>query len=238
MSNIIDVSSLIDDRNREMYNTVCEKFNVEFEYSANDEYSVYTQGNQATFYIPIGTYCVDSFSHELLHVYLDYHEFYLGGNFKNTMWQSNVFQRLFDIQLAEHMTNSISHKLMLPIYLAMGFDRLKFLYDYNDYKMEPGFLNRLSKAYKTKGGYSLSAANIFIGKFFALKCDPNPEFDYSKDLQKFKGIDPLLYGILDGFYNKWDGYDFMRDEFSEYRDKTASFYDSMKKWLRGKKFAD
>ncbi len=238
MSTTIDVSKLIDDRIRDLYNLVSEKFDIEFTYAGNDEYSVYTQENNVTFYIPVGTYCVDSFSHELLHVYLDYHEFYLGGNFKNTMWQSNIFQRLFDIKLAEHITNCISHRLMLPIYLGMGFDRSKFLHDYNDYKMEPGFLNKLSKAYKVKGSQSISAANIFIGKFFALKCDPNPEFDYSPELQKLRGIDPLLYGFLDDYYHQWDGYDFKNDEFSEYRDKNSLFYNNIKKWLGGKKFIE
>lgn len=238
MNNAIDISRLIDDRNRDLYEWIVSKFTVTLEQSFNGEYSVYRIDKQMTFYIPVDDYCIDSFSHELLHGYMDCFEIYLGGSFKNTMWQSNILRTLFDNDLAEHVTNSISHTLMLPIYLERGFDRTKFLLDYTTFKTEPGFLNQIGRYYKNGKHYSLSSIRNFIGKYFAFKCDPNLDFNYQNELNQLKKIDPQLYRIVEQYFLQWEGYDFTDDEFSEYREINHSLYSSLKPWLNGKNFTD
>jgi hypothetical protein len=197
---------------------------------------VYTIGNSIKFYIPIGVYSADMFTHELLHSYIDYHEAYIAGNFKNTMWQSNILKQLFDLPLAEHITNSIAHTLMLPLYLEMGFDRSMFLLDYHEFKTEPGFLGQIAKYYKQANLFNLSAIRNFIGKYFAFKCDPNPAFSYDTELQQLKKIDSQLYQILENYFLRWAGYDFTNDPFSEYRDINLDFYAGLKPWMNGKRF--
>ncbi|WP_316818694.1 hypothetical protein [Pedobacter nyackensis] len=236
MNNAINILSLIDDRSRDLYELITSKFEVAFESSFNGEYSVYRIDKQMTFYIPIDHYCVDSFSHELLHGYIDCFEIYLGSNFKNTMWQSNILRILFDNQLAEHLTNSISHTLMLPLYLDRGFDRTKFLLDYHTFKAEAGFINRIGKNYKQGNRYNLLAVRNFIGKFFAFKCDPNPTFDYEDELGQLRKIDLQLYRIVENYFLQWKDYDFTDDEFSDYRIINSDFYANLKPWMNGKKF--
>lgn len=238
MSNEIYIKKLIDERNEEIFKKVSEKFVIKFAESNNGEHSVHSINNDITFFIPKSIFDVDSFSHELLHAYMDYYDVRLTSNFKLTMWQSNIFTRLFDTHLSEHITNSISHTLMLPHFLNLGFDRSRFLFDYYEYKCEPGFINQISKFYRQGNKFSLSAIRNFIGKYFAFKCDPNPEFDYSQELKQLKMIDNKLFNIINDYYRMWDRYDFTNDEYSEFREKNSLFYISLKPWLNGKTFTD
>jgi len=236
MDKTIDYARLIDPRNEDIYERVLSKFEVSFEPSYNNEHSVYTIGNSVTFYIPIGVYSADAFTHELLHAYIDYHEAYIGGNFKNTMWQSNIFKQVFDLPLAEHVTNSIAHSLMLPIYLERCFERSMFLLDYHEFKTEPGFIGQIARNYKQGALHNLSAIRNFIGKFFAFKCDPNPTFNYDTELYQLRKIDTQLYQILQNYFQRWANYDFTADPLSEYREINSDFYASLKPWRGGKRF--
>lgn len=236
MTSTIDVSRLIDSRNEDIYNKISSKFNIAFEPSYNGEHSVFTINHDITFYIPIGVYSVDAFTHELLHAYFDYHDVLVTGNFKNTMWQSNILKQLFDIPLAEHVANCVAHKLMLPMYLERGFDRTMFLYDYFTFKIEPDFLKQIERYYKTGNQYNLSAIRNFIGKYFAFKCDPNPDFDYQNELKQLRKIDSQLYQILEQYLSQWSDYDFTNDEFGSFREKNNSLYHHLKPWLDGKRF--
>lgn len=236
MNNAIDSSKLIDSRNQDLFEMVCSKFDVTFEPSYNGEHSIFTIQNQITFYIPVGVYSIDSFSHELLHGYIDYYGINITGSFKNTMSSSNLLSKIFDTALAEHITNSIAHTLMLPIFLERGFDRAKFLFDYETFKTEPSFIHKIGKLYKQGNQYNVSAVKNFIGKYFAFKCDPNPAFDYQIELSQLKKIDAQLYRILDDYFSKWSDYDFTNDEFGLYREINMGLYDSLKPWLSGKKF--
>lgn len=236
MDSTIDYARLIDPRNEDVFEKVQSKFIINFEPSYNGEHSVYTIGNSITFYIPIGVYSADAFTHELLHAYIDYHEAYIGGNFKNTMWQSNILKQLFDLPLAEHITNSIAHTLMLPIYLERGFERSMFLLDYHEFKMDPGFIGQITRNYKQGALHNLSAIRNFIGKFFAFKCDPNLTFNYDTELHQLRKIDTQLYQILQNYFQRWANYDFTADPLSEYREINSDFYASLKSWMSGKKF--
>jgi hypothetical protein len=237
MNNAIDQSKLLDGRNQDLFELVCSKFEVTFELSPGGHHSIYTIGNQITFYIPEGDYCVDTFSHELLHGYMDYCGVNITGNLKNTISASNLLSKIFDTDLIEHVTNSVAHTLMLPIFLERGFERDKFLSDYEDFKAEHGLVNQISKLYKRGNQYQVQTINAFIGKYFAFRCDPNPAFNYQNELGQLKKIDPQLYEILDKYLRLWEDYDFTDDEFSVYREINMGLYNNLKPWMSGKKFA-
>lgn len=236
MDRIFDHTRLIDSRNEDLFEKVKSKFKLSFEYSFNGEHSVYTIGNSVTFYIPVGVYSADAFTHELLHVFMDYHEVYIGGNFKNTMWKSNTLKKLLDLPLSEHITNCIAHILMLPIYLERGFERSVFLLDYHEFKTEPGFIGQISRYYRQGALYNISAIKNFIGKFFAFKCDPNPTFKYDAELLQLSKIDTQLYQIMEAYFMRWADYDFTTDKLSEYRGINSDLYDALKPWMNGKRF--
>lgn len=236
MNTNIDHNRLIDSRNEDIFKKINTRFQVSFQPSYNGEHSMYAIKDQMTFYIPIGVYSVDSFTHELLHGWIDYHDVRIGSNFKLTMWQSNILKQIFDEPLAEHIANCIAHKLMLPIYLERGLNRSLFLLDYDIFKSEPGFLKQIERYYKSGIQYNLSAIRNFIGKYFAFTCDPNPDFDYSAELRHLKKIDPQLYMLLEQYLSKWSDYDFTSDEFGAFRQKNDWLYQHLKPWLSGKRF--
>lgn len=236
MNNAIDSSKLLDSRNQDLFDMVCSKYEVTFEPSFSGHHSIYTIGNRITFYIPDGDYCADTFSHELLHGYIDYYDINITGNLKSIISGSNLLSKIFDTGLIEHITNCIAHTLMLPVFLDRGFERAKFLSDYEDFKAEPGIINQIGKLYKQGNRYNVEAINLFIGKYFAFKCDPNPTFDYQNELNQLKKIDTHLYRILDDYFSKWSNYDFTNDEFKLYREINTGLYDNLKPWMSGKKF--
>ena len=231
----VEISRLIDHRNRKWFDSVSASYTVTFEKSPNEEHSIYTIGDNIVIYLPEGTHCIDSFSHELLHGYMEAQGCHLGGNLKNTLWQSNILKEIFDTALVEHVSNSMSHLLMLPLFLKHEFNREKFLLDYRTYKCEPGLLNELQKFYKQKGQYNLGAVKMLIGKFFAFKCDPNPDFDYAKPLAQLQQMDTQLYHVLNRYFDSWSSYDFEHDYFGAYRNINLVLYKDMKPWLTGKK---
>ena len=152
------------------------------------------------------------------------------------MWQSNILKQLLDLPWAEHITTSIAHTLMLPLYLEREFERSVFLLDYHEFKIEPGFIGQIARYYKQGALYYLSAIRNLISKYFAFKCDPNPIFNNDAELLQLKKIDTQLYQILEAYFIRWARYDFTADLLSEYRDFNADFYIGLKPWMNGKRF--
>jgi hypothetical protein len=168
---------------------------------------------------------------------MDYCGVNITANLKNNIVGSNLGYKIFDTDLIEHMTNSIAHTLMLPIFLDRGFERKKFLTDYEDFKSEPRLVNQIGKLYKREKQYHVQAISAFISKYFAFRCDPNPAFFYQNELVQLKKMDAQLFRLLEDYFSKWAYYDFTDDEFSLYREINASLCDNLKRWMSGKKFA-
>jgi hypothetical protein len=82
---MIDLKQLIDERNQTLWDTLNAHFHLDFKPSVNNEYRVYSINDQATFYVPENDLCADSFTHELLHIYLRYKKVFIGAAFINTI---------------------------------------------------------------------------------------------------------------------------------------------------------
>src|SRR6476620_7096185 len=104
-------------------------------------------------------------------------------------------------RLLEHMGNCLDHVKMLPIYLEMGFDRKKFIVDYDVYKCTNEELLEFKKQYRIGKKINLNAVDSYIGRIVSVIADPNDEFDYSKDIVELKKIDPYLYQVVEKLYN-------------------------------------
>ncbi|MBT2561188.1 hypothetical protein J7E50_10130 [Pedobacter sp. ISL-68] len=102
MNNIFDPVLHLDSRNREIFELEKSKFLLDFKRSANWECSVYSVKNTATIFIPAGDFCIDSLTHELLHLFIEAHEVYIRGSLKLIMRQDPMLDRVFDEALSEH----------------------------------------------------------------------------------------------------------------------------------------
>jgi hypothetical protein len=126
---------------------------------------------------------------------------------------------------------------MLPIYLELGFRREKFLHDYDIHKCKEGDINTIKFLFKSGASYRALAVNDFIGKYIAIKADPNISFDYSSALSSLKDIDYRLFTVLENFHNDWSKIDVEQyDLFHNYRDVVFGFYNELNIWASDKQF--
>lgn len=233
----VDISKLIDKRNSSLWDEISSKYEVDLQPSQNSEYACYSKSNSVTFFVPTDNYCTDSFTHELLHVYIRLKEVYIGSYLILRINSSKVLQRIFNIRLLEHVSNCLDHIKMLPVYLEMGFRRDKFLLDFYVYKCTDSELANIKRYYKNGKRFNSQAVEIFIGKFFAVKADPNDSYDYLSCLTELQKIDEKLYKVLDDFVVCWMNCDLdTNDIFNNYHDLVDKLYEGLKAWMSNKEF--
>ncbi|RXF67735.1 hypothetical protein [Arcticibacter tournemirensis] len=234
---MIDLNQLIDERNQALWDTLNAHFQIDFQPSANNEYRVYSINDSATFYVPENDHCADSFTHELLHVYLRYKKVFIGAAFINTVNSSKILKNLLNDRLTEHVGNCLDHIKMIDHYDQMGFPREKFITDYDQHKCTPSDLADLKRYYKQNGSYNTEAVNLYIGKFVAMCADFNESFDYEPCFAALDKLDPQLFTVLDQLVSDWEDLDIESDDIltSSYYPLLNTFYEGMKRWMTGKK---
>jgi len=233
------MKELIDSRNEELWNSLNKKYNITFKDSNNGEYSCYSENDDITFYIMSNNLCKDSFTHEMLHVYLRMNDCFIGAGLKNTICQNKILTSMLSIDLLEHMGNCLDHIKMLPLYLDMKFEREKFILDYNTHKCTPEALTFLKRNYKQGGKVNAKAVDLYIGKFFAMIADPNNSYDYSNELESLKRIDPLLFKINKRMIDFWSEIKIKNRQIfdDDYHSVLFEYYDNFLTWISKNKIA-
>jgi len=222
----------LDHRNTSLWNEVSEHFKIALVPSPDDTYILYTIRNEATLYLPSSPPCKDSFTHELLHLLLDKKEIYIASSLKN-QFQDPIFGNIIKSDLAEHIGNCLSHVKMLPRYLSLGFDRRKFISDYDLYKYSEADHLLIENFFKEPGRLWGDVANLFIAKFFAMKACPNEKFDYTASLASLRNIDPDLYQILETFWKDWEQFNIDIDDpvYNSYHLISFDFVSALRDWV-------
>lgn len=232
------MKELIDLRNEELWNILNAKYNITFKDSDNNEYGCYSKNDEITFYVPPNNLCKDSFTHEMLHAYLRINDCFIGAGLKNTIWQSKILTSMLSLPLLEHMGNCLDHIKMLPIYLHMGFEREKFILDYDIYKFTADEVLSLKRSYRIGKKINPRSVDFYIGKLFAMSADPNDSFDYSNQFESLRKIDPLLYQINKRMIDFWHEIKIEdRQIFDcDYHSVLLEYYENLKKWISKNKF--
>ncbi len=232
------MEELLDFRNQNLWNEINQKYIVEIEETTNKEYSVYSINNSATFFINKNNLCKDSFTHEMLHVYMEIKDLYFSSSLKLTLPQSKILSENLSPQLIEHIGNSLDHIKMLPIYLELGFDRKKFIIDYDQYKCTNEEIMIFNKYYKIGKKINLKVIDAYIGRLISILCDPNSDFDYSSDLKKLEKIDPLLFKIIVRLINHTKEVKVLDRTIFEDNHRTviSNFYKNMINWISKNSF--
>lgn len=231
------MNDLLDLRNQKLWDSIQEKYNVSIESRFGGNYGCYSQNDNIIFFIDSNNLCKDSFTHELLHIYLRLKEFYIGASLKLTVRGSRILSNIMSDRLLEHMGNCLDHVKMLPIYLEMGFDRKKFIVDYNIYKCTNEELQEIKKYYRTGRKINISVVDSYIGRIVSIIADPNDEFDYSKDIVELRKIDPFLYQIIEKLFNDCREIKLENRSIFENDDHAVvfNFYKNMKTWMSNNK---
>ncbi len=196
---VIEISKLVDDRNRMLWEAINSAYVVDLAPSGSLEYRCYSQGNNATIFVATENLCSDSFTHELLHLSIYLKRVFIGTKLTLKISTSKILSKILDADLLEHIGNCLNHIKMLPIYLDMGYNREKFLFDYNEDKCTNEEIRMIQQAYKKGSFYNTLAVRLFIGKFMAVMADPNEAFNYDPCLMKLKSVDATLFHLLQEF---------------------------------------
>ncbi|SDB51385.1 hypothetical protein SAMN03097699_1834 [Flavobacteriaceae bacterium MAR_2010_188] len=127
---------------------------------------------------------------------------------------------------------------MLPIYLEMGFEKKRFITDYDVNKFTKAELQQLKDSFKIGRSYYGEAVDFYIGKYIAFKADPKLHINYPKSLAELKMLDSKLYGILEKCIEDWKKMPLEKENIwdDEYSSISFEFYEKLNEWSNGKTF--
>lgn len=146
--------------------------------------------------------CMDSFTHEVLHIYLLTLGFHDTIEFKALVDKLDNINNVLPLGLIGHINNIFAHQKFYPLYIDKGFEKEKFTCDYNSpfvtYKSE------IQNIFHTRA-IPNEGIMYFIATFFSA-------MDVKGDLHKkviddhltfLQSIDPDFYNILFASWQEW-----------------------------------
>ena len=235
-----DINKLVDERSRNIWNEISKQYNISFVFYNEPNYRCYIKSKEAIIYVSQNNYNKDYFAHEMLHIYLDSKNINIGGYIIARFKENNLLSLVFTNLLIEHISNTLDHIKILPLYLDLGFERSQFIHDYTTPKCTDEEINRISTCFSFNTNLDVwkYAVDLFLGKFFAIRSCPNNTIDYSNFLDKLKQIDEKLFTILEVFWNSWITYEIEKYDMRDYNywNFCDIFYDSLTNWILNSSF--
>jgi hypothetical protein len=228
-----DIQRLVDERNEALWQHVKKHKTVTLQFHPHP-YQVNIKGNAATFLIKNNNYCVDSFTHELLHADISIREVYIYAHLCRVFTSDTFLSAIFSDDLLVHISNVMGHVKMLPKYLELGFDRVKFIDDYHTPKCTMKDANLIAVYFKSNRALWKIGVDRYVGKYFAIRACPNPTISYIECLAKLNTIDPALFQILDNCWHSWLAHDIESYDVidNNYHDVLDELYFGLIKWVQ------
>ena len=224
----------LDYRNINIWKELSKALTISVTYHDEKSYGLYRINNSVNIYVPHLPPCKDSFTHELLHLWLDMNDVSVSRTLSSTFKTDQLFKFLFKPELGDHLGNCADHYKMLPLYLNMGFERNKFLQDYDSIKCSDIALTMIEGWYNHEDYPSQQyAVEQYLAIFFSMKACPNPKFDYEESLNRLNKLDSQIYEILETFWVALDNFDVNNADsvFNSYRQFSYPFTENLKQHL-------
>ncbi len=231
------IDGLVDSRNISLLKELEKNYTIKVELvSDTKEYGCYSINNSSTIYVPESNICSDSFTHELLHIYLRSKGIFIGARLKRKIQLSESLSIIYTELLLGHIGNCLDHIKMLPIYLKLGFDRSKFIIDYKKKKCTKKEVKQIKNYWNQGMKYNAQVIEFYLEKYFAIKACPNIDFNYENILKELSQIDEKLFSINEKLVNrclemKIDLEDALEDD---YIIIAESYIEEMKNWVKSK----
>lgn len=199
-----NIENYIVDKNRILWKNLSNKHVIKLFYDQKENsWLVKNEGTNIKIICPNLEINYSSFTHELLHIYIEDLGMTTYESFYDTYKDDPVFGSFLFINLFGWIHNFACHKKMFPYYEELGFSEYEFVQQRIDYS-----LKRHYKIYIFMKIQKLNMFGIdqFLGNFFALK---NNVVTLDKPkclrfLKKLRKINPELYDIADEFDCKWE----------------------------------
>jgi len=226
------IGKLVDHRNRDLWNLIDANFDVKIKYTRKPWASVYCKGSSVIFRLPKKDLSPDSFTHELLHVYLKHKEVNIGAAIQNMVIGNQNLKRLFNPDLFSHIGNCLDHVKILPIYLQLGFDRANFISDYNDNGFTLTRFQSMELFFKANS-LSSSAFPEYVGAIIGMFAEPNVSFDHSALKLRYRNLDEALYMCVETLFKSWDQVNINSTDVMEtsYHEVANEFIFNIEDWI-------
>lgn len=231
---MLSVTPFLDHRNQDLWDQVNATFTIAIEHHNESSYGFYKINNQVTMHVPRSQPCQASFSHELLHLWMDLKDVSVSCTLSSTFKTDRLLKLLFKPELGDHLGNCADHYKMLPLYLQMGFEKERFLADYHNHKCSEIELSLIEGWYNNSDfGSRQYATEQYLAKYFAIKACPNPAFNYDAPLLRLNVVDNVLFNILESFWDKLREFDMVKSDpvFNSYRSFSYPFTEELKQHL-------
>ena len=232
----MEITELIDKRNENLWNELNQEHSITVELTDLPHYGVYSINNESVIYVTKNNIDIASFTHELLHIYIRLKEIYFGTSLELLVRESPELSGILSKELTEHFGNCMSHILMLPKFMELGFDKKDFISDYDVNKCTKKEIQDLKDNFKVRGVYNAKAIDFYLGKYIAIKADPKQHINYQKSLTELKKIDSELYNILEKCVSDWKNMPLTKENLWDNDHNSISFelYESLCEWTKNK----
>lgn len=227
----------VTNRNIELWEKLSGKFTIEIKPNTVKEYMIFVKNSHAIIYYNPVNICEASFTHELLHLNLDYHDFYLCSAIQRNMASDPLFFTMFNTSMTEPLCNFIEHKMMFNDYKKLGYTEGLFIMDYYEKKVDLKEIDSLVKNYKINTKINVRAAHFFVGKLGSLFGDVNTQHNYNEIYSIFKNLDSDLYDSVANLFVESLKHDYEKaDYLYNYRDIADNFHKRLISWKNSNKF--
>ncbi len=198
----MEIHKYINDQNRALWTELKVLYQIELVYDPN-EWSWKTDSDNELvkrIITPNRRIEISSFTHELLHVYIDHLGMSTSEDMLHSIYGGLSFNVLIKNGLFAKIHNFCSHKKMFPFYQKMGFPENEFV----SYPAKLSFLSYLSLRSKLKTKQTIGITD-YIGNVLALlnNMGESKETYNKKKLNKLKRLCPSLYSIIERFDALW-----------------------------------
>lgn len=226
----LEIEDYINSQNQKVWTELKNKYFIRLIYDPSEySWKVNTKSGIATIVTPNKIIEYHSFTHELLHIYLDYKGLSKSNELVSGMTGELSREILSINDLVESLYNFCSHKKMFPYYIEMGFSEYFFVQSRISFTRLDLLCIKLFfrfKKTKPKGINQLIGHSLALMNNVVLEDKPK----CLKYLKKLKNINPDLYQIVEEFDSKWTA--------STDLDLASKFFDfenKLNNWLKKNK---
>jgi hypothetical protein len=193
----------INNQNIELWNELKSQFDFKLIYSENEiSWRVNNEKRPIEIYTSSKTPDIASFTHELLHVYIESKGMSTDRELLNSMCGTDSIQILTTDALFARIHNYCCHTKMFPYFVEMGFEENSFIADRIKFGNSSYYILRIMFLFKKTR--ALAVTN-FIGHSVALFNDNETanRKNTLKSLKRLKKLNPSLFKIVEDFNNRW-----------------------------------
>ncbi|MCO6360812.1 hypothetical protein [Roseivirga pacifica] len=188
---MFDTQQLFDFRNKPLYQRLSEEYEIDIFLDFDGDTYAHFINNHLTIRIDQKEWNAHTLTHELLHAALRIEGFRFQSDLKVVLNEKNLSIENQDEYL-EYISNWFDHRLMLPRYLKMGYNKKSFLRDstLNKFALSDAFNLFLNQFLLNERYFK-----IIVAKYFSTISDP---FRNRYVLQRFilNRRHPDLYTLL------------------------------------------